>query len=65
MFYIYFDVYINITQNSNFKHKMKKTVNPAKPCVRKSLRTRKNVMSLKCRSRFIKILLPEKHKENM
>ena len=36
-----------------------KTVNPAKPCAQKILRTRN------CRRRFIENLLPEKRKENM
>ena len=47
-----FEIVILNTQNE-------KTVNPAKPCVQKILRTRN------CRRRFIKNLLPEKRKENV
>ena len=39
--------------------------NPAISCVRKILRTRKNLRTQKYRRRFIKNLLPEKHNENM
>ena len=49
----------------NFQHKIKKTVNLAKPCVRKILRTRKNLRVRNCPRRFIKNLLPGKGKENM
>ena len=41
------------------------TSNPAKSCVRKILRTRKNLRRRNCRRRFIKNLLPEKRNENM
>ena len=37
----------------------KKTINPAKPCEPNILRTRN------CHHRFIKNLLPEKHKDNI
>ena len=41
------------------------TSNPAKSCVRKILRTRKNFTYTKFPGRFIKNLPPEKRNENM
>ena len=42
-----------------------KTANPAKTCVGKILRSRKNLRTRNCLRKFIKNLLPQKRKENM
>ena len=52
-------------RNSNFKHKIEKTANPAKLVHQKFYAREKILRTRDYRRKFIRNLLPKKRKENM